>query len=44
MNDDDPFLEASKTTPATDTLARILRWVGLLAGIGLCAWAISTVL
>jgi hypothetical protein len=44
MDDDDPFLETPKSTPANDTLARVLEWGGLIAGIGLCAWAISIAL
>ncbi|MDG2570477.1 hypothetical protein P7L87_23165 [Vibrio parahaemolyticus] len=42
--DDAPLLEVPKTTPANDTLARVLEWVGLIAGIGLIAWAIAIAL
>ncbi|WP_274597255.1 hypothetical protein [Microvirga tunisiensis] len=40
MMGDDPFLKATKTQ-ANDALARLLEWGGLIAGISLCAWALS---
>lgn len=43
-DEDEPFLEVPKTTPANDTLARALEWGGLVAGIGLIAWAVSIAL
>lgn len=44
MDEDDPFLGLPKRMPANDKLARVLEWGGLIAGIGLCAWAIATTL
>jgi hypothetical protein len=44
MDDDADFLEVPETTPANDTTARILRWIGLIGGLGLCAFGIATAL
>lgn len=44
---DDPTsrrLEVPDVTPANDTTAHALRWVGLVGGIGLCAVGIASVL
>jgi hypothetical protein len=38
--DDDP-IEPHGTHPATDTLAHVLRWAGLMSGLGLLAAAVS---
>jgi hypothetical protein len=37
-------LEVPNVTPATDTTAHVLRWVGLVGGLGLCAVGIASVL
>jgi hypothetical protein len=45
MQDDiDRRLEVPNTTPTNDTAAHILRWVGLVGGLGLCALGIASVL
>ena len=33
----DHQLVVAKVTPANDRAARILRWIGLVGGLGLCA-------
>jgi hypothetical protein len=37
-------LEVPDVTPATDATAHVLRWVGLVGGLGLCAVGIASVL
>jgi hypothetical protein len=37
-------LEVPNLTPANDATAHVLRWVGLVGGLGLCAVGIASVL
>ncbi len=39
MDDEDELLTARKMTPTDDALASVCRWGGLLAGLGLLAYA-----
>ncbi|WP_210485171.1 hypothetical protein [Microvirga antarctica] len=41
MNEFDQSLTVSEFDPATDALAHVMRWVGLVAGIGIFAWALA---
>ena len=45
---DDDFeeycLSSSRVTPVDDATAQVLRWVSLIAGVGLCAYAIAMAL
>ena len=38
------LLEVHETTPANDSAAHVLRWVGLIGGLALCAWGIAATL
>jgi hypothetical protein len=40
--EEDDILDLRRTTPANDTLARILRWVGLLSAFVLLGWVAVT--
>jgi hypothetical protein len=46
MNDEDldHNLIVPEFTPATDRMAHVMRWVGLIVGVGLCAAAIVATL
>jgi len=37
-------LEVPDVTPANDAAAQVLRWVGLVGGLGLCAAGIASIL
>jgi hypothetical protein len=38
--DDDDLLIVARNSPATDTTARVLRWLGFLVALGLLVWAV----
>jgi hypothetical protein len=38
--DDDDLLIVARNSPATDTTARIFRWLGFLVALSLLAWAV----
>jgi hypothetical protein len=40
----DHLLEVPDVAPANDSAARILRWGGLIGGLGLCAFGIASAL
>lgn len=40
----DHLLEVPEVTPANDAAAHVLRWVGLVGGLGLCAVGIVSAL
>jgi len=40
----DRRLEVPEVTPANDSMAHVLRWVGLVGGLGLCALGIASAL
>lgn len=38
--DDDALLIPARNSPATDTTARVLRWLSFFVALGLLAWAV----
>jgi hypothetical protein len=46
MNDEDldHNLVVPDATPATDRMAHVMRWIGLIGGVGLCAAGIVAAL
>jgi hypothetical protein len=40
----DHRLEVPDVTPANDATARVMRWIGLVGGLSLCAIGIASVL
>lgn len=38
MDEDDDFFEPAQKNPASDYLAQVLRWIGLVSGLAMLGW------